>query len=216
MLAIKSSLSSERILVPDTDDVEVVFVKLNFTNRKVYLACMYIPSDSDVETYRRCGAALRKFFDFISCGVNDSIFVLGDFNMTNVHWSTDVDRQSALLPFEMHSSGDRDVICSLLGADLSQVNFVKNFQGNFLDLIFSTEPDDLILCKASVPLSKVDRNDFHELIEFIFEFSDVNYMAAAADTQFYDFKNTDFNGFNDFFFYYQLGTVTERLRICVK
>lgn len=101
MLAIKSSMSSERIWVPDTEDVEVVFVKLNCENREVFLACMYIPSNSDVETYQRCGNALQKFFDFIRCDVNDSIFMMGDFNMTNVHWSTDLERHSTMLPSEI-------------------------------------------------------------------------------------------------------------------
>lgn len=192
LLAIRSSLSSERILVPGTDDVEVVFVKLNFTNHNVYLASMYLPLGSDVGTYERCGEALQKFFDFIRCYVDDSIFILGDFNMADVFWSNDLERP--LLPSEIRSSGDRELICSLLGADLSQVNFVKNFQGKFLDLIFS------ILRKASVPMSKVDFN-FHEPIEFSYEFSDVDQMVPEADSQFYDFRNADYDGIDGFFDY---------------
>lgn len=51
LLAVRSALSSEMILVPGTEDVEAVFVKLNLADRKVYVACMYIPSGSDVATY---------------------------------------------------------------------------------------------------------------------------------------------------------------------
>lgn len=198
LLAVKSSLSSDRIIVPDTDDVEVVFVRINLADRKVYVACMYVPSGSDVDTYHRCSGALVKFFDFIRCGVNDTVFVMGDFNMTSVKWSPDVDRRSALLPSEMHSSGDRELICSLLGADLSQVNSVQNARGDFLDLIFSTDPDDVVLRKAPVPLSRVDRL-YHEPIEFTFEFSDVDRLPPVAGAQFFDFKNADFGSFNEFF-----------------
>lgn len=172
-IAIRSRLSSERIIVPGTDDVEAVFVKVNLSNRTIYLACMYVPSGSNVERYQVCALALTKFIDFIKCDVNDSIFVLGDFNMTNVCWTPDPDRENALLPGVIHSSGDSELIHSLLGADLSQVNFVKNEQGNLLDLIFSSDPDNVLLRKCDAPLSKKDKR-FHEAIEFTYDVSECN------------------------------------------
>lgn len=198
LIAVRSHLSSERILVPGTDNVEAVFVKLNLADRNVYLACIYVPSNSNVETYQAYASALRKFLDFIRCGVNDSIFVMGDFNMTNVFWTPDLDRENTLLPGEIHSSGDSDLICSLLEADLSQVNFVKNKQGKFLDLIFSNDPDNVLLRKADVPMSRVDRN-FHEPIEFSYDVSDFDAMLPAENMQFYDVRNSDFGGFSNFF-----------------
>lgn len=60
---------------------------------------------------------------------------------------------------------------------------MKNVQGNFLDLIFSSEPDNVLLRKASVPLSKVDK-DYHEPIEFTFELSDVDQLYPAVDSRF--------------------------------
>lgn len=103
-----------------------------------------------------------------------------------------------MLPGEIHSIGDSGLICSLLGADLSQINSIKNSQGNFLDLVFSTDPDNVLIRKASIPMSKVDLS-YHEPIEFSYDISSLNDMLPSKDIQFYDFKNSDFEGFNGFF-----------------
>lgn len=161
LIAIRSSVYSEQVFVPGTDNVEVVFVKLKLVDRNIYLACMYIPSGAKVEVYQSCADAIRKFVDHIRCDGNDSIFVMGDFNMSDVCWSQDPDKENTLLPSNILSSGDSELIYTLLGAGLLQLNDVKNEQGNFLDLVFSTDPDNVSISKADVPLSKVDRC-FHE------------------------------------------------------
>lgn len=66
-----------------------------------------------------------------------------------------------------------------------------------MDLIFSTDPDNVVLREALVPLSKVDK-DYHEPIEFTHEFADDDQLSSVANAQFYDFKNADFDGFNRF------------------
>ncbi|XP_037045741.1 uncharacterized protein LOC119081106 [Bradysia coprophila] len=198
MIAVKSSLPSERIVVPGTEHVEVVFVKLNLPTGIIYLACVYIPSGSTIDKYNSYADALRRFFDFIRCGVNDSIFVMGDFNMTDVVWSPDAEMRYALLPGAVNSSGDSDVIYSLLRAGLSQVNSVKNKSGSFLDLVFTSDPSNVLVRKADIPLSKVDR-DYHYPIECTFDIPGLDDVLPESEALYYDYKNADFHGLSCFF-----------------
>lgn len=198
LIAVRSNLSSERIIVPGTEEVEAVFVKLNLSDRKVFVACVYVPSGSVVERYKIYAHAFSKFLDFIKCGVNDSVFVLGDFNMANVRWTPDPEHENILLPGTIHSSGDSDLIHTLLSADLSQINFVKNEQGNLLDLVFSTDPDNVLLRKSNAPLSKIDKS-YHEAIEFTYDVSDYKEIEPNNEAMFYDVKNSDFDGLRAFF-----------------
>lgn len=51
LIAVRTYLSSERILVPDTENVEIVIVKIDFQSHLLYICCLYIPSGSSVGVY---------------------------------------------------------------------------------------------------------------------------------------------------------------------
>lgn len=82
----KSDVSSERIVVPHTDGVELVVVRLKFRKMFVYVCCVYIPSGSPVAVYHQYNEAIQRVIEFIDMNIEDRIYILGDFNMTNVSW----------------------------------------------------------------------------------------------------------------------------------
>lgn len=107
----RSSLSSERIVVPGTENVEIIFVKLNVGPSNVFVCCTYVPSGSTIEVYGSYADAIQKFFHFITLGINDSVFITGDFNTREVTWLPDPDKPSALLPGVISNSAALTYAC---------------------------------------------------------------------------------------------------------
>ena len=192
LVAVRSFLSSEKINVPGTENVEIVFVKINTGVCNIYVCCMYVPSGSPVSVYCLYAEAIEKFFQFITLGINDSVFVTGDLNMGEVAWTPDPDKASALLPGVISSSGYSALTYSILGSNLSQVNHILNPQGKILDLVFCTDPDNVTIRKSLDTLSRVDF-PFHEATEFRFTFADHRSVKPNVNAFYYDFKNADYN-----------------------
>lgn len=105
-------------------------------------------------------------------------------------WSPDPDKECALLPGTISSSGDAALIYSILGSNLSQVNHIANPQGRILDLVFCTDPDNVIVNNSENPLSRMDF-PFHEATEFRFAVADHHVIKPNVEAYFYDFKHAD-------------------------
>jgi len=206
LVAVKSYISSERIIVPLTGGVEIVLVRLQFRNMCVYVCCLYIPSGSPISVYQQYTEALERIIDFVDMNVEDKFYVLGDFNMTYVSWITDPGDfdlcsngysdntlSNVLLPFDIDSSTNADLLYCLMGAGLNQVNGVRNFQGRILDLVFCND-SDVIISKSDSPLVKID--NYHEPIdiEFLVEMDDV--IEFNPDEHEFNFKKAEYDGLN--------------------
>lgn len=198
LIAVRSCIASERIFVPDTENVEAVFVKLNVSSSNIYVGCIYIPSGSPVSVYCSYAEAINKFIQFIALAINDSVFITGDFNMRDIEWSPDPDKESVLLPGAISSSGHAALTYSILSSNLSQVNHIVNPQGRILDLVFCSDPDNVSVGKSESPLSRLDY-PFHEATEFRFTVADHNVIKPNEKSFFYDFKNADLIGLKSYF-----------------
>jgi hypothetical protein len=62
-----------------------------------------------------------------------------------------------VLPLNVTTNLESDLIGSLFGCDLDQVNVVPNDNRTFLDLVFTNAPDVFVAC-ADSPLLKLDRH----------------------------------------------------------
>lgn len=164
LIAVRSVLPSTKLLVPNTESVEMVCVKVHCNHDiNLYVCCIYIPSGSDEATYRRYTEAIVSFFKFICSTLDDIVLILGDFNCSNVEWMHDPDNSVVMLPSKFHTYVDRNFISNLLSNDLYQLNFIKNFQNRFLDLVFCSVKDDVSLIECLNPLCKIDT--YHPAIE---------------------------------------------------
>lgn len=141
LVAVRSKIASERIVVPSTECVEMVVARLRFCKMCVYICCLYIPSGSPVSVYRQYTDALRTVVEFIDMDAVDKLYVAGDFNMRDVCWVREPDdddfsylnqlhcASNAFLPSNVGSSANTDLLHSLMSVNLNQINDVKNFLG---------------------------------------------------------------------------------------
>lgn len=203
----RSSIASELITVPGTDDVELVVVRLRFSGMNTYVCCLYIPSGSPVAVYHQYASALENNMDFIDKVVDDRLFVLGDFNMTDVCWApppTDsfsgkfvsgtVWESNVPLPHNVGTRVIADLLYGLLGAGLSQTNDVRNFQGRILDLVFCSHPSEGTVSKSVCLMARVD--DYHVPVEMEFSVTSDDVNEFNPDEHEYNFRKADFDGLN--------------------
>lgn len=100
----------------------------------------------------------------------DSLFVLGDYNMSAINWLPDFtdDNGPVATAFESGQSIPAYAAHLVDNFDLcgmSQINFVRNHQGKLLDLIFTSEdnPADSSVEHSILPLVPEDR--FHPALD---------------------------------------------------
>lgn len=175
LIAVRASISSDRILVPGTDNVEMVLVRVQLRDHSLYICCLYIPSASSVQVYNEYRDALEKVLNFVDLDLNDEMCVLGDFNLSLVYWipdsiSSHVDgiddlingegesgAPNVLLPSGVGAGAKADVIYLMMSAGLHQINGERNFYGDILDLVFFSNPNGARICRSHEPLSRVDQ-----------------------------------------------------------
>lgn len=77
--------------VPDTSEVELVWVILPLTEKSVHICVVYLPPDrvNDSELVERYTQSLLWVVSKLKA--NDSICVLGDFNLSCLKWTSDKD-----------------------------------------------------------------------------------------------------------------------------
>lgn len=209
LIAVRSHIPSEKLIVPLTDDVELVLVRLRFSNRNVYVCCLYIPSGSPISVYHQYREALEKVIEFVDIDVEDKFYVLGDFNMTEVGWIPDpgdvdfssngfsddaVYESNSLLPHNIDSSANADLLYCLMGSGLCQVNGLRNFQGRTLDLVFCNDPCNVKVSKSVSPMVRIDK--YHEPIEIEFIVESDVVINFNPDEHEFNFRKAKFDELN--------------------
>lgn len=213
LIAVRSSPSyaSERIIVPGTENVEILFVKLFSRGKTIFLCCLYIPSGSSDEIYRRYHDVLTLFLGFVGINCSDTFLIFGDFNLPNIEWCRESDGHNFLLPTNVKSGIQEDLITYLLGSDLSQLSGVRNRRGRLLDLLFSNAVDQVTVAECEYPLVPVDVD--HIPFEGTLDITTVNQSQNNVfpfETNFI-FKRANFNQISEY-----LSSIdwTHHLRLC--
>jgi hypothetical protein len=85
----------------------------------------------------------------------DVIVVLGGFNLLKVRWKVD-EESGSVLPLNVTTKLESDLIGGLFRCDLEQVNEVPNDNGTFLDLVFTNASVNVSVVCADSPLLKLD------------------------------------------------------------
>lgn len=185
--------SCERVLVSGTEHLEVVIAKLKLDIACLYLVCLYIPSGSPPEVYDSYTSGLQLIFDKISLTSDDTLMVFGDFNMPKVVWNSDVDNENVLYPSNMQHCQENLLQC-LFCADLSQINHYENYMGRLLDLVFSSDPDQITIFEADLPMIKVDlpHNPLEMFVNLFVP------LTVSKNREFirYNFFKADYNALN--------------------
>lgn len=124
----------------------------------------------------------------------DTVIIVGDFNFPNVDWIQDTNSNRFFLPVNVKSGVQEDTIINLLSRDLSQMNHVKNYRGGILDLLFSSNTDDLSVVECLCPLVPVDA--YHIPFKFKIDFRTINIIEPNQCTREFNFKRANFNQLN--------------------
>jgi hypothetical protein len=195
LFAVHSSLRSEQIFVQGSECIEFLCVKVLICNNLYFFIIIYIPPRSPVDIYLKHIDCIGEIVNMHNC--NDNIVVLGDFNLTNIHWTVDSDSLE-ILPSDILSVDDAVIIDSLFSFNLEQINFKPNNNNSFLDLVFVNNTEILSVYDS---LESFKNNDNHhnslEIEFFNVTFNDKCRVFSAND-HFYDFKACDSAGMSKY------------------
>ena len=143
MVAVSDSIPSAQVLVHT--QCELVIVNLQSTHPNTYICCVYLPPSSSTSHY----ASLFKCID--SLPSPSHIILLGDFNISDVNWST------------LHAqSPSSSLFCDFVFYhNLTQLVDVPTHScGNTLDLILSNYPTLISNIRVNPTISD------HHLVSF--------------------------------------------------
>lgn len=173
-----------------TNVLEEVWISITLPDhlRKIHICCVYIPDYTDF-------CRLKVFTDNVTKIINnnlqDSVIIVGDFNLASVVWSRDVNSNHVApsLPNDIKSSLFLD---SFLLNNLKQYNHIKNINNRILDLILCNV-DRIVVNTCELPLLKEDSH--HKAIEFSYS---LEYQLSHNKSNYLkrDYSNADYNLIN--------------------
>lgn len=135
LVAVSSKLYSDSVTIAGFSCLEYICLKLLHNDHYIYIYCLYLPG----ELRRTIGPQHIKAIESIDYSRNDTLVVLGDFNIPDIVWTS-----SANNTFFQPDKRDR-LLRSLERKKLYQLNNIQNEQGNVLDLIFVSDTNAIEL-----------------------------------------------------------------------
>ncbi|XP_031627431.1 uncharacterized protein LOC116343496 [Contarinia nasturtii] len=192
LIAVNSKLSSTNIMIDDTNQLECVCVKVNINSKfNVFIYAAYIPPNSQSDIYKCHSNAINH----IPLAPNDTIIVMGDFNLPLVNWLTDDTEHNVLIPTCVTPQYAADFIEDISTNGLYQINSIRNASSKLLDLIFT---NDFINVEISCPppLSAIDEQ-YHPPIMLTYEWHINNSSVEQIQTR--NFFKADYIAMNRYF-----------------
>lgn len=139
LIAVANELPCEQINVSSYPHIEFLAIKVRFRNKSIFISCSYIPPNPDVSLYACKASAIKYAFN--SSKVQDTLVVLGDFNLPFISWNMSSE-SNFLVPY-IANGGVNNFLEALFSYGVFQVNGVKNIACKFLDLIFVNHPSEI-------------------------------------------------------------------------
>ena len=193
LIAVNKKLKSSRYNDFETD-AEDVWVKVTIGKSYIYFCSVYFPPDAQKNTY-------ASFFDKIECayakiGSTDRILIAGDFNMAQQFGNLNTELGLRFQTF-------LNSLC------LSQLNGIKNSDGNILDYIISNIDKKLVTINGTKePLVTEDK--YHPALSISLSLSghnsrvnrvknsnlsnNLNQILGCDTLSNFNFKKCDFHG----------------------
>lgn len=143
---------------------------------------------------------------------NDTVILLGDFNLSNVKYY--FDENDKLVAYNFIPKFTADFFNEINSLGLRQINYIENPKGNILDLIFVNDEIDFNLHKCSNPIVNIDT--YHPPIECVIQ--NVIPIKVLSKKQeiietIYDYKRTDFDAMNNYFKYIDLSAIIQNIEV---
>lgn len=135
LIAVHTSIISEAVDVDILSSTEIVFTKLKFLNKQIFISSIYVPPSSNDDAYNNIFDAVLHVANMQN--ENDNILIFGDFNRPNLNFISDEENIKLLLPINITSDIDSKLIETFYGHNMYQIFNIKNSNNKFLDLCFS-------------------------------------------------------------------------------
>lgn len=103
MIAVKKHHRCEIVSFGQGFGLEQVAVRIKLPSKSVYVCCIYISPNSDSSIYDQHASCIREVCEKAS--INDTIVLLGDYNLPHLIWSYD-DEINAYLPTNASSESE--------------------------------------------------------------------------------------------------------------
>jgi Endonuclease-reverse transcriptase len=194
LIAIKKIYDSVEVTTKNQKLIEHMCIKVKCNNYFYYISAVYLAPNIGKSYYELYIEDIEEISS--RSEICDSILVLGDFNLPKLRWRYDDDDSGSggLLPLNVTTDLENDFINGLFACDLSQINFIPNDNGTYLDLIFSNSPNNITVENCENSLLKMERH--HKAYEVILRTDICVCDAAPQDSKQYKFHLADCDKIN--------------------
>lgn len=187
LIAVRNTYSSEIIDVNLLDNIEFIAVLIKSLNGNLFVTCSYVPPASEVELYVSHVNAIERIVSFSHN--NDSLVVLGDFNLPFISWFSLPDCPS-LTP-ETPNDWSADIMKNFADLDLQQINANFNSLNRILDLVYVDDSTKYEIFRTD-PLT-FPEDTYHPTLEIILQnFYTNSSVISPANKMSYCFKKTNY------------------------
>lgn len=205
LVAIKSKFNVSEILIPNSESLEIVGVEVNLQSKKLIIISYYIPPNSNLEVYSNFNKAIDSITSELSS--SDELIICGDFNLPNITWLPH-DEEPFLTPRNLSNEIEYSFCDNLAANYMQQISNIKNFQSKQLDLIFTSDWDNIILTQFVSTLVNIDQ--YHPPITFTYCYN-APIAVASANSYRFNFNKTDFQGLNAYLHSFDFNTLNDNV-----
>lgn len=206
LIAIKKSMIYEKFMFDEIKELEAVCVKVQqkSSNSELYIYGVYIQ-------YRKVDEELAEFYEEHLNAIlqlnsrikdKDTIIICGDFNFSNrVKWIEN-DCGFDYIPMcgdstERKSEIVRQFTSMMLNNGLFQMSSLCNSAGNVLDLVYTNDPELVVVTMADFRMLPAHKSDcFHVPLTCMIELSPVT-SSQDEQHQIYAFRKANYDSIRE-------------------
>lgn len=191
LIAINSQLQSNKIIVPNNDVVEELYVLVSVNSAASYIfGAVYIPPASEISVYEYHTRSVEYIFEHYP---ETKLSIMGDYNFPS---TTFLNNNEGILVTEGESNTKTVLLSDSFNyLGLHQINTVQNHLLRTLDLVF-VNVDKFILNKSTFNIIEPDIHHPPLYIEIDF---DQRYDNLISNNYWkYQFRKADYTGLNDY------------------
>ncbi|XP_055623503.1 uncharacterized protein LOC129766928 [Toxorhynchites rutilus septentrionalis] len=198
LIAGARNFSAVSVQTRNGNSLEQICVSTTIREKRILLCAVYIHPDRsrDVGVYDSHLASVRELCDRASS--DDTVLVCGDYNQPHIAWELHANSVVDLNP-SLTSAASDVLLDGITFLGLQQRNFIRNFRGRTLDLVFCAPDINIAINESVSPLLAVDLH--HPPL--VLSLSDTRGAVLAVEDrnegeQALNYAKNNFAAFNEF------------------
>lgn len=193
LVAVKRHLKASIHKLNNGDSlIDQLCVSILGPSGNLYICASYVPPRSPYNLYCNHADNIVNLYDSITD--NSELFVIGDFNLTDLLWLCPPGIGNILLPGNVNRLEEIYFIDNLFSLNLHQINNFENGLNRILDLIFISNDINFIVEKCLSPMCKPDIHHIPLVIHLEFY---VYENIRQSNNSLYNFKLGNYDVINN-------------------